>query len=142
VVNAMHYQNALDGSVVNPQSKLMTPGYFQRFSDYITALAKRLNFNVSVLEISLNNADALDTETRLIGSQLLAEAVERALRSVDLAFENHLFGASYMIILPTADAKGARIVQSKIEESLLPEIRRKSRALSYSFRIQSMHEAA
>lgn len=141
VVNAMYYQNALGSSMVNPQSKLMTTGFFNRFSDYISALAKRLNFNVSVLEISLNNTDALDEEARTTGGRLLAEAVERGLRSVDLAFENHQTGSSYSIILPTANAEGARIVQKKIEEELLPKVRHKARGLSYSFRVHTMHEA-
>jgi hypothetical protein len=142
VLNAMQYQEALQSSVINPQSKLMTPGYFNRFSDYITALAKRQSFNVTMLEVSLNNADALDHETRLLGGRLLAEAVERALRTVDLAFENHLSGASYSIILPTANSEGARVVQTKIEDALLPEVRHKARGLSYSFRIQPLHESA
>lgn len=142
VVNAMYYQNALESSMVNPQSKLMTPSFFNRFSDYITALAKRLNFNVAMLEISLNNADALDEETRLLGGRLLAEAVERGLRSVDLAFENHRSGANFSIILPTANAEGARVVQKKIEDALLPEVRHKARGLSYSFRVHPLHEAS
>lgn len=141
VLNAMHYQDALHSSVVNPENNLMTPDYFNRFSDYITALAKRQNFDVAMLEVSLNDADSLDQEERLLGGRLLAEAVEKGLRSVDLAFENHLSGASFTIMLPTANAEGARVVQRKIEEVLLPEVRHKARELSYSFRIQPLHEA-
>ncbi len=142
VRNAMHYQDALQSSVINPENNLMTPGYFNRFSDYMAALAKRQNFDVTLLEVSLNHADSLDHEARLLGGRLLAEAVDKGLRSVDLAFENHLSGASYTIMLPTANAEGARVVQRKIEDALLPEVRDKARELSYSFRIQPLHEAA
>ena len=117
-VNADKYQAAKADSVVNPDHNLMTPGYFKRYTDYISSLSKRLNFDVSMLGIKLIDADKMDPTVRLKVSRELAEVVESVLRSVDLAFDHHEAGEEYNIVLPATDKKGAKIVQEKIEKGL------------------------
>lgn len=137
-VNAGKYQVAKEGSVINPDHNLMTPGYFKRYTDYIAALAKRLNFDVSMLVIKLVDADRLDPAVLERVARELARSVDGILRSVDLAFDYQSEEGQFSIVLPATSKSGARIVQEKIEKDLAA-VKAMSNA-TFTFMVHSIHQ--
>lgn len=138
-VNAGKYQQAKSSSVVNPDHNLLTANYFTRHTDYIAALAKRLNFNVAMIVVRVVDASKMDVESRSVAARRLSTAVDSILRSVDLAFDYQESSAEYSIVLPATDKKGARIVQEKIEKILAEQSRGQSPA-GYAFSVHMIHE--
>jgi len=138
LVNAEKYQVAKDGSIVNPDHNMMTEGYFRRYSDYISALAKRLNFNVGMVVVKLAGADKLSPDAKRAAARKLGTVVDNILRSVDLAFDYQGDAEEYSIILPATDKNGVRIVVDKIEQGL----RQAGMAnnVRYSFATHMIHE--
>jgi polysaccharide biosynthesis protein PelD len=139
-INAEHYQTAVEGSTVNPEHNLMTRSFFNRYKDYISALAQRLKFNVYSLNISIANHAALDANTRITVAKMLSQTVQNTLRSVDFAFDYQQNSGSYAIILPATDAKGADVVRRKIEKELLGASAKQARDAQFAFSLSPIHE--
>jgi hypothetical protein len=138
-VNAGKYQTAKSSSVINPEHNMMTANYFTRHTDYISSLAKRLNFNVAMVVVRVVDANKLDVTTRSSAARRLSDAVNSVLRSVDLAFDYQENASEYSIVLPATDKKGARIVQEKIEKNLA-EKQRELKNVAFAFSIHMVHE--
>lgn len=137
-INAGKYQVAKEESVINPDHNLMTKGYFKRYSDYIASLAKRLNFDVSMIVVRLVDADKLDPAVHDRVAKELSRIVDKVLRTVDLAFDYQADEGQFSIVLPATNKKGARIVQEKIEKDLS-----KNKAMNnatFTFMVHSIHE--
>ncbi len=138
-VNAGKYQTAKASSLMNPEHNMLTSSYFTRHTDYISALAKRLDFNVAMVVVRVVDANKLDVDMRGKAARRLSDAVNAVLRSIDLAFDYQDNTSEYSIVLPATDKKGARVVQEKIEKSLA-EKNRDIKNVSFAFSIHMVHE--
>ncbi|TAE34177.1 MAG: hypothetical protein EAY65_03550 [Alphaproteobacteria bacterium] len=139
--NARYYQSAVDNSMINPMHNLMTRGFFNRYKDYITALAQRLKFSVYTLDVNVTNFQSLDADTRVRVARLLANVVERTLRGVDFAFDHQEISGNYAIVLPATHLEGARIVREKIEKELQRVAAQQVRGVHFSYSLTALHEA-
>lgn len=140
LVNARKYQEAKSDSITNPDHKLLTYGYFKRFSSFIASLAERVGFDVASINISLANADQFDEELRSKMARSLSESVDTVLRNVDLAFDHQEHSEDYSIILPATDRKGSDIVVSKIQSQLSKRINKLSKKAEFTFSTQMIYE--
>jgi hypothetical protein len=140
IVNAQKYQSAKDGSIVNPDHNLMSYSYYTRHSDYISALAKRVGFDVHMVMIQLANADKLSETQRLKTARTVSSAVDKVLRAVDLAFDYQKGGEEYSIILPATDRPGAKIVVDKLEKAIADELPKNIPA-NFALTVQTIHES-
>lgn len=141
LVNARHYQTAKSEAIISPERGLLTYGYFRRQSDYMSKLAKRIGFNLSVLVIKLNNPDSLDDAARIRVARQISESVRTTLRGIDLAFDYQTDGNEFSILLPATPVAGANIVRDKIARDLEKNLR-DSRSATFSYIVQALHEAA
>lgn len=140
MVNARKYQDAKEGSMVNPDHNMMSYNYFRQYTDYISALGKRVGFAVNMIVVQLTNADKLNADQRVKTAHILAEAVKKALRSVDMAFDYQKNGEEYSIVLPATNRAGAKIVLNKLEDEISKKLP-KSVEADFSFTIHTIHEA-
>lgn len=141
LVNARHYQTAKSEAIISPERGLLTYGYFRRQSDYMSKLAKRIGFNLSVLVIKLNSPEALDDAARIRVARQIGESVRTTLRGVDLAFDYQTDGNEFSILLPATPVAGANIVRDKIARDLEKNLR-DTRTATFSYIVQALHEAA
>lgn len=140
LVNAHKYQDAKQGSMLNPDHNLLSYGYFRRYTDYISALAKRVGFPVHMVVVRLVNSDKMSAEQRVKAARSISGAVKEALRAVDLAFDYQKDGAEYSIILPATNRAGAKIVLTKLEEGIRKKLP-KSVPADFALTIHTIHEA-
>lgn len=140
LVNAHKYQDAKQGSMVNPDHNMMTYGYFRRYTDYISALGKRVGFAVNMIVVQLVNAEKLSSEQRVKAARTISEAVKVALRNVDMAFDYQKDGAEFSIVLPATNRAGAKIVLTKLEESIRSKLP-KGVPADFALTIHTIHEA-
>lgn len=141
LVNAENYQTVKKDSVVNPDHNLMTYNFFKRQSDYLTHLAKRVGFDLSMVVVRLNNADRLEDNDRVTVARQLSESVQGVLRNVDLAFEYRTNGEEYSVLLPATSQHGANVVRDKIASDLENKLRNFGGG-NFSYIVQAIHEAA
>lgn len=140
LVNARNYQTARSESMVNPERNLLSYNYFKRQSDYMAKLAKRLNFNLSMLVVKINNPDALSDSDRITVARQISEAVRAALRAIDLAFDYQTDGEEYSILLPATSQSGATQVRNKIS-SEIDRLTKGKAGVSFNYIVSALHEA-
>lgn len=141
LVNAENYQSVKEDCVINPEHNLMTYNFFKRQSDYLTNLAKRVGFDLSMVVVRSVNAEKLKGPDRVAIARQLSESVRNALRTVDLAFEYQTNGEEYSLLLPATSKHGANIVRDKIAKDLDQKLRGLGEA-NFSYIVQTIHEAA
>lgn len=139
MMNAEYYQTVKEGSVINPEHNLMTVNYFKRQSDYLSSLAKRVGFDLTLIVVRVADAEKLQDADRLMVARQLSVAVQKALRTVDLAFEYQGTGEEYSILLPATSQQGANVVRDKISKELDGTLRSLNHA-SISYHIKALHE--
>lgn len=138
--NAKNYQTARSESMVNPERNLLSYNYFKRQSDYMAKLAKRLNFNLSMLVVKINDANALNDTDRVTVARQISESVRAALRSIDLAFDYQTDGEEYSILLPATSQAGAALVRNKIA-SEIEKVAKNKAGVSFNYIVSALHEA-
>jgi polysaccharide biosynthesis protein PelD len=119
--NKLAFERAKEASFVNPQTLLFSPTFFDYQKDFITTLAKRLNFNVCLVKVFLMNADALTIRDKLHAGRLLNRVVKTSLRGADKfnqPFEYQKQGGEFAILLPGTSKEHAQIVVDRIKERL------------------------
>ena len=139
LINARNYQAVKADTVVNTDRGLMTYSYFKRQSDYLTHLAKRVNFNLSMLVIKINDANSLSDTDRVTVARQIGEAVKLVLRNVDLAFDYQTDGEEYSILLPATNQTGANIVRDKISKEM-DRLIKLNRTVTFNFIVSALHE--
>jgi hypothetical protein len=139
MTNARNYQMVKAESIVNPEHHLLTYHYFKRQSAYLTRLAKRVGFNLSMVVIKLNEPEKLSDHDRITIGRQIGEAVKAALRSVDLAFEYQTSGEEYSIVLPATSQAGAAIVRDKIARNMAKFLHSRSE-ISFTYMMSALHE--
>lgn len=140
LANARKYQTAKDGSLINPDHNLYTQSYFARHSEYITALGKRVGFDVTMVVAKLMDASNLSTDVRTAVARALSEAVNSVLRGVDLAFDYQGNAEEYSIVLPATNRAGAEIVAGKIRDALNTRLTGAAMRAQIAFSLQSLHQ--
>ncbi len=141
LVNAENYQVVKADTVINPDHNLMTYNFFQRQSNYLLHLAKRVGFDVSMIVVRITDPQKIDETERLSVARQLSQSVKNVLRNVDLAFEYQTDGEEYSILLPATSQDGANIVREKISSDLAKNLTQKQNA-NFSYIVQAVHEAA
>ena len=141
LMNAENYLAVKEESVINPEHNLMTYNFFKRQSDYLTNLAKRVGFDLTMVIVRIANPDKLTTTDRTAIARQLSESVKSALRTIDLAFEYQTNGEEYSLLLPATSKHGANIVRDKIAKDLDRQLRGLGEG-NFSYIVQAIHEAA
>lgn len=136
--NAERYAEARENSMLNPDHALYTESYFKRHTDYITALARRLGFEATLVLLRIKGAETMPHEARIEIGRALRQAADSVLRSVDLAFDYQSKSVEYSIVLPATDAAGAEIVVQKIKRELSRLLRDSNRTASVTFSVQPL----
>ena len=140
LINARNYQQVKTESVVNPERSVMTYNFFKRQSDYLSKLAKRVGFDLSMVVIRLNDPQSIGDQSRVMIARQINDSVRAALRDVDLAFDYQTDGEEYSILLPATSQAGAGIVRDKIAKDIERNLRGIEGA-SFNYIIQALHEA-
>lgn len=140
LINARNYQTVKSESIVNPDRNLLTYNYFKRQSDYLSKLAKRVGFDLSMLVIKLDDPKSLSDTDRVTVARQIGESVKGALRSIDLAFDYQTDGEEYSVLLPATNQAGASIVRDKIAKDIDRALRGK-RDVAFNYIVQALHEA-
>lgn len=121
--NARHYESALNMAVEDPRSQLLTPTYFERFTQYIAALGKRAEFPVSMVGVGLSLPEGIAQSEEIKIGRIISESVKTSLRNIDLAFDYVQGGAQYTILLPNTPRAGAEIVRDRISQAVDEKLR-------------------
>jgi hypothetical protein len=117
--NAKLAEEERTGVYLNADRTLMSATFFDRQTTFLASLAQRVGFDVSILILQVEDADALDEDANKTVAAALNACVSRQLRTTDLAFDYQRKNLEYALVLPATPLANAQIVADK----LLAEIR-------------------
>lgn len=85
--------------------------------EYLASVAKRFDFDLSLLSFQVQSADLPEDARRAIPG-LLGDASRQVLRRTDLVFSHQPPGTQFAVLLPGATADGAVVVSRKLIAAL------------------------
>lgn len=116
--------------------------YFERQKEFIINLAERLNFDVTMLNISLIHTHAFSFSEKQQAAQLLNQVVKSCLRGVDQANQPYAYqkiGDEFSILLPGTSKVKAQNVVTRIQKNL-KEILDSKDPFQFAFHIMGLYE--
>jgi hypothetical protein len=125
-VNARIAEQERSDSFFNPSVRLFSYVFFERLIEYLTHLARRIGFNLTLLLLRVDNARELTDERRRELPALVNATVLEVLRSTDLAFDYRRGGHHFCILLPKMSDVHVHGVADRIVSylgTLAPDVR-------------------
>jgi hypothetical protein len=138
--NAVHYQAARAESVVNTETELFAYGFLSRQLAFLSVLAARVGFDLTMIVVRLENADDLTHDQRAVVPRAFGLAASQALRKTDLAFDYQRTGAEFALILPASRVSHADVVVRKLQAALAVVLADDAPAARFSFAVHVVHE--
>jgi GGDEF domain-containing protein len=125
-VNARTAEQERSDSFFNPSVRLFSYVFFERLIEYLTHLARRIGFNLTLLLLRVDNSRDLTEERRKELPALVNATMLEVLRSTDLAFDYRRGGHHFCILLPKMSDVHVHRVADRIVSylaTLAPEVR-------------------
>jgi hypothetical protein len=139
--NALRYEAARAESIVNTQTELLAYGFLSRQISFLSSLAARVGFDLTMIVAKLQNPDELPPDKRAAAPRAFSRAAAKALRQTDLAFDYERTGMEFALILPASTVRQAEIVMRKLQSALASETAAEVPEARFTFAIHSLHEA-
>ena len=125
-VNARQAEQERSDSFFNPSVRLFSYVFFERLVEYVTHLARRIGFNLTILLLRVDNMRELSDDRRSELPALVNATMLEVLRTTDLAFDYRRGGHHFCILMPNMAGDHVHRVADRIVshlESLAPEAR-------------------
>lgn len=135
--SALAKEEAEEKRFIAKDTDLLTFTYFEYQKEFLSHLGKRLNIDVTLLTIFLNNPEAYARERRTEILKAFRAAVKAKLRAVDQAFEFEKKGAEMALILINTSVENSEIVKRNIQEELE---KRLGKAIAFTYQMISLYE--
>ena len=124
LAHARMYESAAALNPMALSSNLYSESYFERHASFLTSLARRADFSVSLMTLQLQNPENLDPQALKAVPQALHRAATNILRETDLCFEQGAGKHDFVIVLAGTARDEAQIVVDKLIPALNTELAR------------------
>ncbi len=115
---AKAFETATTDSLYSRERLILSTSFLERQIAFLTALGRRMKFDVTLLEVTITGAAAAAEADRLHYARTVGEVVGRSLRTTDLAFDHRRSGFEFAVLLPATSTAEARIVADKLERAV------------------------
>jgi len=118
----MAVMREMSSSSINSQEhRSYSYAFLQAQTEFLRALARRIGFHLTELNIRIVNAETLDADTRRQAALRMSAAIKSTLRRTDQLFDAQERGEEYALLLCGTGPENVHIVISKIQEHLRKE---------------------
>jgi hypothetical protein len=98
-------------------TRLYGAGYLDRQTGYLTGVARRFGFDLTLLTFRIQSDD-LNEQARQALPAILGDVSRQVLRGTDLVFGEPSHGTEFSVLLPGATAESALLVAEKLAAAL------------------------
>lgn len=137
--NALRYESALSNQIFDESTSLFSYSFFDRQTAFLSGLAQRVGFDVSMVVLRLDNVEDLTEEQRVLLPNVLGSVVRTSLRRTDLAFDYRQARAEHFIVLPNTSLHDSQIVCDKLLNQLHDSLPSELRHVQFSTRVQAIY---
>ncbi len=111
-------QKLASESISSLQHRSYSYAFLQAQTEFLEALAKRIGFHLTKLNIRMVNAAELGAEERRRAAIIMSEAIKASLRKTDLLFDARERGEEYALLLCGTGEDNVGIVIQKIQDDI------------------------
>ncbi len=119
---AKAFENVASDSLYSSERLVLSTSFLERQITFLSALGRRMKFDVTLLEVTITGAAEATEADRLLFARTVGEVVGRSLRTTDLAFDHKRSGFEFAVLLPGTSTAEARIVADKLERAVRDQL--------------------
>ncbi|MBF0108366.1 MAG: GAF domain-containing protein [Magnetococcales bacterium] len=138
---ALRLRAARADSVINQDSSLFSYGFFPRQVALMTNLGRRLDFEVSLMIVRLENPDDLKQDEQRMIPGLIGKATSVVMRNTDMAFDYETPGFEFALLLPATPAENMKFVLKKFDQALAEHVLATVPRARFTIATQTLHKA-
>jgi len=136
--NARKYEYIRSHSMASEKTQLFSYGFFIGHKNFFEELARRMDFQLSMILVRIENEEDLDEEIIHKVTGTLKEMVGRTLRKTDLAFDHGQTGREFAILLPGASVDDATAISKKLSVRIDKGLGELARRVRFSCTTQTL----
>jgi len=110
-----------DNSFLDHNDMIYSYNFFKLQQDFLRALAQRMKFHLTKLNIKIVKIENVPVELREELAKRFGEIIRTTLRKVDLVFDAKNELQEFIVLLPGTPIENVKLVIKKIEEALLAD---------------------
>ena len=137
--NALSYKDALAEKIFDQSTCLFSYGFFERQTAFLSNIAERVGFDISMIVLRLDNPHDLTDEQRSILPGMVGKVVQKCLRKTDLAFEHRQSASEHYIVLPNTSLEDSQTVCHKLLRKLSSLMPSELRHAQFSMTVQALY---
>lgn len=122
--NAQRYEEAQADRVADQNTQLFSMTYLERQRAYLTAMAQRFKFDLTMLVLKIDDIDELSHDERVSVAAAISRAVRTALRRTDLAFDYRREAGEVAVLMPGTPLANGHIAGRKLEQAIGAQLNR------------------
>jgi GGDEF domain-containing protein len=138
--NALRYQTARSESVLSEETKLLSYGFLERQTAFLSELAERFHFNLSMIILHLENPDELSEEEMNLIPPALARTVRKVLRRSDMVFDHQRTGWEFALVLPGSPIENSPFIVEKLLAGLKTQLAGKASHARFTVTTQAIYK--
>ncbi|MDP3532480.1 MAG: GAF domain-containing protein [Alphaproteobacteria bacterium] len=130
-------QTIQSDSYLNTTRNLLSQGFMSYLVKFLGTLGKRVGFSMTMVVIAPKQTNL--TSQQLISlTEAINKAVEKVLRSIDLAFDCHKKDKSFVVLLPATPIENANVVVDKLKVEFLKNQTQDIKDVDLNFAVQKL----
>lgn len=125
--NARRYEQAQADRVLDQLTQLHSATFLERQRAYLTAMAQRFGFDLTMLVARVEDVERLNTDERVETAAAISRAVRSHLRRTDMAFDYRRDLGEVAVLMPGTSLANAHLVARKLERAIGAQLARPPR---------------
>ena len=134
--NAQRFEEAQADWMADQGTQLFSMTYLERQRAYLSAMAQRFQFDLTMLVLNIENLDELTRDERVTVAAAISRAVRTALRRTHLAFEYRREAGEVAVLMPGTPLCNGHVAGRKLEQAIGAQL---SRPLRVSMRTHAIY---
>lgn len=130
-------QTIQNDSYLNTTRNLLSQGFLSYLVKFLSTLGKRVGFSMTMVAITPNQTNLTSQQLSSL-TEAINKAVEKVLRSIDLAFDCHKKDRSFVVLLPATPIENANIVVNKLKTAFLENQTQDIKDIDLNFGVQKL----
>lgn len=134
------FEKAITNDIQDHKTGILSFGYFQTQTGFLTQLAQRMKFNVSAVIIRIVHTEPISDAVKESAKAMVSDAIKSKLRSVDSIFQYKLKELEFAVVLPSANHENSELILQRIEAEINEKRTEEMQSLTFSYSISMLHE--
>ncbi|MDP1723740.1 MAG: GAF domain-containing protein [Alphaproteobacteria bacterium] len=130
-------QTIQSDSYLNTTRNLLSQGFMSYLVKFLGTLGKRVGFSMTMVVIAPKQTNLTSQQLTSL-TEAINKAVEKVLRSIDLAFDCHKKDKSFVVLLPATPIENANVVVDKLKVEFLKNQTQDIKDVDLNFAVQKL----